>query len=154
EERGKFNARYELRNVQFHVGAVRFEPHALGPTGKPVSGNARITKEQAARIVGVLAEADFFRASVGDADRLVVPEGPHAELWAGYGGDARPVRRWRALDWDLHMVRQLEAIRRCVDGEAAKLLDAMLASLEEERREWEKKEVLTVETFEDVDAVW
>ena len=49
--------------------------------------------------------------------------------------------RWRTLQWNLHMVQQLDAIRACVDGNAAKLLDRLLKSLEDERKEWLKKEV-------------
>ena len=43
----------------------------------------------------------------------------------------RVVERWRPLEWNLHMVQRLEAIRACVDGEAAELLDQILKSLED-----------------------
>ncbi len=133
---GKIYARYPMRSLVLYVGTVIFEPAGID------EGHAKITKEQAAKIVAVLAKDNFFRASVADWSKVTTPKGPHAVISLSYRkeGATSPEQRWRALQWDLHMVQQLEAIRACVDGDAAKLLDQMLKSLEEERKEWLKKD--------------
>ena len=82
----KFNVKYELRYVVLHVGNVPLEPDAIGLM--PVPAKARITKDQAAKIVAVLAKDNFFRDSVADANWLTPPQGPHADTWARYGSDA------------------------------------------------------------------
>jgi RNA polymerase sigma factor (sigma-70 family) len=125
-----FDTRYPVSDLRLHVWA--------GPIGEPGGKGtrfARITKEQAAKIIDVLARDNFFRDSVADVERLTPPEGDHVEVWASYrrdDKDPRSVQRWHALGWDAHTVRRLEAVRKCVDGEAAKLLGTMLASLADE----------------------
>ena len=142
---GTPNTKYGLRSVGLHV-----QPMFLGnehsnevlraPKAIP-SEHARITREQAAGIVTVLATVDFFRASITDSKRLTHPNGPYAVLGIHYSQEGGTLlQRWLVLQWDLHMVQQLEALRACVDGDAAKLLDQMLKSLEDERKEWQKKE--------------
>ena len=140
---GKYRANYELDPVTLHVGTPDFDL-IVTRNGKHINPHARITKEQAAKIVSVLARDNFFHVSGADAKRLNAT-GSYVTIGARYyepDNDPRQrvVERWRPLEWNLHMVQQLEAIRACVDGEAAELLDQILKSLEDERKEWLKKE--------------
>ena len=97
----------------------RFEPSAIGPNGTPISQNVKITKEEAAKIITVLAKDNFFRESVEDEKKLARPKSAHYEIWVSYQkeGPAAPVQRWRTLRWSLHTVQHLEAIQACVAGD-------------------------------------
>jgi RNA polymerase sigma factor (sigma-70 family) len=145
-----FETRYPVSDLRLHVSPGPFaEPGGKG------TAFARITEEQAAKIINVLAKDTFFRDSVADADRLTRPEGNHVEMWVSYRkGDTQPVRRWHTLEWNARLVRLLQAVRGCVDGEAAKALDKMLKSLEDQRKPAEKGELLKIDAVEDLETLW
>ena len=129
-----------------------------GPIAEPGGKGtvfAQITKEQAVKIIDVLARDNFFRDSVADWERLKPPNGDYIVFDASYRISDGPQRfqRMHALDWDLHMVQQLEAIRQCVDGEAAKHLDTMLKSLHDDPRKVDKSNLLTIQSVDDLDML-
>jgi RNA polymerase sigma factor (sigma-70 family) len=129
-----------------------------GPIAEPGGKGTvidQITKEQAAKIIDVLVRDNFFRDSVSDWERLKPPKGDHIVLHASYhiGDEPQVVQRIHALDWDLHMVQQLEAIRQCVDGEAARHLDKMLQSLADLRSLGDNDKLLLIEAVDDLDIL-
>ena len=80
EEEGKFNQKYELQSVDLHVADMPFE---LG-IHNPYLAHARITKEQAAKIVAVLNKDNFFRASLTNPNLLITPKDPRAVISVDY----------------------------------------------------------------------
>ena len=142
--------RFPFRSIQLRADNTQYTPFK-----RTSDVHAQITKEQAAKIIAVLAKDNFFRESVAEPDRLPKPKGNYVEIWAGYRQDRQtgPTLRWRTLDWDEHMVKQLEAIRQCVDGDAAKLLDQLLKALAEQRDREPKSPLMTINAVEDVDKL-
>jgi RNA polymerase sigma factor (sigma-70 family) len=138
------NPKYPLRYLMLNVLPVPIEPHARWKNGKPLGADARITKEQAARIVDALAKLDFFTtASPNEEDAS--RKAPSASLTLRWrpeeANETRSLRR--LLDWGPLMALHLQAVRGCVDGPAAKALDEMLAQLSEERKKWDDELPLT-----------
>jgi hypothetical protein len=151
-EKGKVDPKFELYSVLLHVPALRLEPPGVGPTGKPISASARISREQAAKVVDVLGKDHFFdRASSQIAPR---PDrgGRFAEFSASHGKTNPPTQLWQTLSWDLAVLQEIEAIRACVDGDAAKVLDQLLAPWAEQRKELEREEAAWGEPVEGVQA--
>ena len=141
DPKGVANPPYPLRYVYLNVLPIPLEPHGKWPNGTPIGADARITKEQAGKIVAALARLGFVKAASS-----AIPEfhrnGPHAGLTVRYRPDGVMENKqlWLPLDWDLKMLRHLQALRQCVDGDAARHLDAMLESLEADRKKWEDNE--------------
>lgn len=141
DPKGVANPPYPLRYVYLNVLPIPLEPHGKWPNGKPIGADARITKEQVGKIVAALARLGFVK----DASSAI-PEfhrnGPYASLTVRYRPDGVMENKqlWIPLDWDLKMLRHLQALRQCVDGDAAKHLDAMLESLDADRKTWEDNE--------------
>jgi RNA polymerase sigma factor (sigma-70 family) len=163
---GKFDPRFRLYHVLLYVPNLRLEPPANGPDGKPIEARARISKEQAKKVVAALRENGFFGGPRpvlvdplgGDFALLnsieyqipVTPNepvltstppaagraGPHATIALRYQGGEDPTNRETAYPWDATMLRALDAVRAAVDGEAAKALDDLLAPLADERKKW------------------
>ncbi len=97
------------------------------------AGDAIISKELAGRIIDHLADTGFFqRARIGD-----VAEAARAPQWAyrlylrGAGTSFDEV-----LLWDVKMLQRLDALRKVLDGDAARLMDRLLTALEGERKRW------------------
>jgi RNA polymerase sigma factor (sigma-70 family) len=136
------NPKHYLRYVMLNVLPIRIEPHAQWPTGKPLGADARITKEQAGKIVAALDKLEFFQHSAGDLP-AIERAGPHAKLQIAYRPDDSTEGKivWRPLGWDLTMVRHIEAIRGCVDGAAATVLDEMLETLKDDKKKWGDEEL-------------
>ena len=61
-----------------------------------------------------------------------------ADIGVSHGGTNSPTQYRLTLGWDLPMLRRLRAIRACVDGEAARLLDRLLGPIEEEAKRWKE----------------
>jgi RNA polymerase sigma factor (sigma-70 family) len=133
EGQDKDGKRFPLRKLHLYTRPLTFDP----PTFEEY---ALITNEQAAKVVALLAKDNFFRESVAEASRLPERKGSRGELCLRYHKEkaAEPVERWGVLEWDAPLVRQLEALRKCLDGDAAKLFDKMVKSLEDARKQVEK----------------
>jgi hypothetical protein len=136
EPEGKWNAAYQLRYVALDVPAVRYEPEANGPNGKPIGAHTRIPKEEAGRIVDALVRDGYF-------DRALTPlavgpdvKGRWAEIALSHSGSNPPTQYRLVLPWGRPTLHRLEALRRCVDGEAGQLLDRLLQPLREESKGW------------------
>jgi RNA polymerase sigma factor (sigma-70 family) len=138
DPKGVANPPYPHRYVMLNVLPIPIEPHGKWPNGTPIGADARITKEQAGKIVTALAKLGFLDNASG-----AIPEfhrnGPYASITLRYRPDGAMENKqlWLPLDWNLQLVRYLQAIRSGVDGDAAKHLDAMLTSLEADRKKWE-----------------
>jgi RNA polymerase sigma factor (sigma-70 family) len=150
QQQDNSEARYPVSELRLHVSADR-----IAEQGSKSTVFARITEEQAAKIVEVLARDNFFRDSVADPERLTPPKGNYVELWASYrkDDDSPAVKRWHMLDWDAHLIQQLEALRQCVDGEAARHLDTLLQLLKDDMKQEDKANLLTIAAVDDLDAL-
>jgi RNA polymerase sigma factor (sigma-70 family) len=135
---GKFDPNYALYNVLLYVPNLRLEPPANGPTGKPMEAHARITKEQAKKIVAALKDNRFFgEQDVGMGPRALRDKnGPHATIVLRYQNGEDPTRREIVYPWRTEMLKPFDAVRACVDGDAAKALDQLIGQLSEERKKW------------------
>ena len=140
---GKFHPKFSLYHVLLYVPNLRLEPPANGPDGEPVEAHARISKEQAKKIVDALAGFDFFKDESAFADPrkarlqlMQAPNWPHVGIAVRFqnGEDASWVER--RLAWLPSMLPPLDAVRRCVDGDAAKALDRLLTQLADDRKTW------------------
>ena len=138
DPKGVANPPFPLRYLMLNVLPIPIEPHGKWPNGTPIGADARITKEQATKIIAALDKLGFVREA-SDAIPEFHRNGPHAALTLRYRPDGAMQNKllWLPLDWNLSLICYLQAIRGCVDGDAAKHLDAMLASLEPERKKWE-----------------
>lgn len=145
----------QLLTVSLHVKAYRVDP-------TKGFAEARITKEQAAKIIDVLAKDNSFRESVADHSRLpAVPEGPYALMCMNHDQknqqtqDVQRVTACRVLERDANLVKRLQAIRQCVDGEAAQMIGQLLKSLPAEgdadkiRGAWKVVSAIQTAGFED-----
>jgi hypothetical protein len=140
---GKFDPKYSLYHVLMYVPNLRLEPPASGPDGKPVEAHARITTEQAKKIIEALAGFDFFKDDSAFDDPWTrklelnqLPNWPHVRITVRFQNGEDATRRERLLAWLPTMLPPLDAIRGCVDGEAAKAMDQLLAQLADERKRW------------------
>ena len=140
--KGKFDPRYELYSVFLYVPNLRLEPPENGPSGKPVEAHARITKEQAKKITAALKEHEFFddvilRVPLKQAfDRAK----PHAALTVRHQNGEDATTRERVYDWAAPLLKPLDAVRACVDGDAAVALDRLLGQLDADRKNWDSRE--------------
>ena len=140
----KFDPRFSLYHVLLYVPNLRLEPPANGPDGKPIEAHARITKEQAKKIVAELAKFDFFAGPDAFANPqtaklqlMQARDWPHAGLTARFQNGEDAARQERLLAWLPTMLPPLDAVRASVDGEAGKALDQLLGQLAEERKRWQ-----------------
>src|SRR5262245_18205360 len=135
---GKFDPKYSLYHVLLYVPNLRLEPPANGPSGKPVEAHARITKEQAKKIVAALNEFGFFgdRAAQEKLQLMNLRTWPHVALSARFQGGEDAATRERLLSWLPSMLPPLDAIRASVEGDAAKALDQLIAQLADDRKRW------------------
>jgi hypothetical protein len=95
---------------------------------------ARLSKEEAAAIVGHLAASGFlYRGSINREKRLIAPKEPYYTLSVSVGDHEQYFEHipWTAESYDWHWMKcpplhqQIDALRIVVVGEAAKALDAL-----------------------------
>jgi RNA polymerase sigma factor (sigma-70 family) len=136
---GKFDPKFSLYHVLLYVPNLRVEPPANGPDGKPTEAHARITKEQAKKIVAALKDNGFFgEQDVGVGPRaLREKSNPHAAIGVRYQAGEDPTQREIVYPWNAAMLKPLDAIRASVEGYAAKAMDQLLAQLSDDRQKWE-----------------
>ncbi|KPJ73159.1 MAG: hypothetical protein AMS14_06705, partial [Planctomycetes bacterium DG_20] len=151
------NPKYKLRSLKLAVPALRLEPSARWPDGAPREAYARITREQALKAAGALAQAGFFdRAGKYHSERHekaaqaappppdAKPYGPptrkdaHVELRLVVHDENWYTYFIASLDWNAGMLRLLDAVRAALDGEPAKAMDRLMAPLESLRKGWEQ----------------
>jgi uncharacterized protein (TIGR03067 family) len=114
----------DLRSITLHSSGRRFEPSGVGPSGQPLFKHARITKEQAIKLMEALDgwPAFYFRTAQDKAKPLR-ERPPYFSIEIGYGPDAKPGPKLHlAQDYGWHTIAQFGALGQSVDGDAAKLL--------------------------------
>ncbi|HMF18179.1 MAG TPA: leucine-rich repeat domain-containing protein, partial [Gemmataceae bacterium] len=129
---GKGNPKVDLRSIMLHVTNRRFEPATRGPSGQPIFKHARITKEQAIKIIDVLEKSALFfrRAQEKSAFQLKQEKDTVVVTTISFGPDSKPgPTLLLEQHWSWKMIGQLGEIIGCVDGEAAKLVTEMLNAL-------------------------
>jgi hypothetical protein len=103
------------------------------PYRSPFSQVAQITRKEALVIIGHLAQDGYLARAGNQANKdLKAP--------AGYGlfvqGPPGPELH-EFLGWDLGMIRRLEALRKCLEGDAAKKMDLLLGRLSGLKAQWQ-----------------
>jgi hypothetical protein len=104
------------------------------------AGSAVIPREAAAKVIDHLAAAGFFdRARV--LDRAALDGLPQPCYLVSVWANQVPAR---CVDfgWDLSMVERLQGLRKQLGGEAAKVMDKVLAPLQPQQQLWEKAKAL------------
>ena len=102
---------------------------------------ARITEDQAKKLIGYLADEGFLDRAV-DAKVRAAAERQIAMLATpGYTltVSAGRVSLVEELGWGLPMVKRLEGLKKVLEGDAAKQVGAILARLAGERKQWERE---------------
>jgi inhibitor of cysteine peptidase len=95
---------------------------------------ARVSKEQAAKIVDLLADDGFLAmAEKTPTAGMPTPTGPCYILTVR---EKATGEFWQSLGWDGAMLRRLDALRPAVDGDAAKSLDTLLGRMSGLRKAW------------------
>jgi len=129
---GYGDPKVDLRSIALHSSNRRFEPATIGPSGKPMFKSARITKDQALKIMRVLDgfPAGFFRTARLKSQPLDAKE-PFLSTEIGYGPDALPGPKLHlAQDWGWHTLGELFGIAECVDGEAAQIVRELIDAIQ------------------------
>ena len=94
----------------------------------------QISKSQASKIIDHLASEGFLaRATDVQGKTVTYPKGPAYVL--------KITRRdlfYRDLGWDLKMLKRLDALRKVLEGDAAKAMDKLLKALDPQRKKWQK----------------
>jgi hypothetical protein len=133
---GRESPKYELTSLSLSPSHGVDDFGAVGPRGDK-GYNARISKQQAAKIIDLLAASQFFdRSRKWDQmseGELKFPRGvdtPYVELFVShFVPTRRPYLDYPDLDADAF--RLLDAIRKALDGEARQAMDRLLRPLEE-----------------------
>lgn len=100
----------------------------------PFAEAARVSKEQAERILGVLAE-DGFLALAEKTPTAGMPT-PTGSCYILTVREKATGELWQDLGWGAAMLRRLDALRQATDGDAAKALDALLGRMSGLRKAW------------------
>lgn len=105
---------------------------------------ASITTEKANKIIDHLVADDFFDRAVEAESFRARHEPCYAiRVYIDDNGDTED------LGWGLPMLRRLDALRKLLDGDAAKKMDLLLGRLAGHRKKWEKKESKATPTHKD-----
>lgn len=98
-----------------------------------------LPKAQAVKIIDHLAASGFLakaNAAVNqDNTKRALPQGSAYALTV-YGAGAHEY--YAVLGWDLAMLKQLDALRQVLEGDAAKAMDQLIGRLSGYRQFWEK----------------
>jgi hypothetical protein len=140
---GDESQKYDLTSLSLSPSHGIDDFGAVGPrAGKGY--NARISKQQAAKIIDLLAARQFFdRATkwenMGEGKAPRGADTPYLELFVSH---FVPTRRAHHdfPDLDADAFRLLDAIRKELDGEARAAMDKLVGSLEQQlKAEWGKE---------------
>ncbi|MBM4039992.1 MAG: hypothetical protein FJ290_15925, partial [Planctomycetes bacterium] len=104
----------------------------------------QIGKQEAEKLIDHLEAIGFF----GRAKNVMgkgfgyTPPACVVKVWGSVeslpDGRRYPQLLTENLGWDLKMLAKLDAIRKVLDGDAAKAMDQLLAQLEPQRKEWQE----------------
>ncbi len=125
-------------NLQL-LGPQRAEKARPWKSGTGLSLAAQVTPEQAGRIVDHLLQAGWLNS--GRARPVRPGEAAQAPTGQGYAmavSDGNSVL-YGDVGWGLPALKGLDALRKVLDGEAAKAMDRLLARLDGKRSRWQKE---------------
>lgn len=102
---------------------------------EPFNPAVGITREQAEKLIDVLAEIGYFDDAMNiiNVRRFRHPTGPTYVLTLS---GPRDIRLHLDLGWNKAMHAKLEAIQASLDGEARKAMDMLIARLSGHLKEW------------------
>jgi RNA polymerase sigma factor (sigma-70 family) len=127
---GYGDSKIDLQSITLHASNRRFEPSAIGPSGKPIFKTARITKEQAIKIIDHIDGfpwGQMFRVGL-DKHEPPRDKRPYFHITIGYGSDANPGPKLHlANDWNWNTMIHLAGYP--VDGEAATIMREMFDAI-------------------------
>jgi len=120
--------------------AVLLQAAELEKEYPPFTEAARVTEEEASRIVDHLATEGYLALALGTAAAgLPAPLGPCYTLTVRArpaGGQGPPPEFREDLGWGPVMLGRLDGLRKVLDGQAAKAMDALLGRLSGYRKAW------------------
>ena len=101
----------------------------------PFSPAVQLTKKEALAIIDHLAKDGYLRRAGNQSLKdLKAPAGPTYGLFVR---GPRGLELYEFLGWDLGMLRRLDALRKVLDGDAAKKMDLLLGRLSGYKKAWE-----------------
>ena len=100
---------------------------------------ARISKDQALRIIDHLAKGGFL-SKAREIDGKISLSAPREQTYRFFAGPTSPGGKFFFADigWDMKMLTRLDGLRKVLDGDAAKAMDKLLKRLEPQRKKWQK----------------
>ncbi|MBI3821426.1 MAG: hypothetical protein HY289_01965 [Planctomycetes bacterium] len=128
---GYDKSKIDLNAITLYSSNRKFAPWLIGPSGEPIFKSARITKEQALKLIDALDQwpAHFFNTAQDKAEPLR-ERPPYFFTHVGYGSDAKPGPQLHlAQDFAWHTIAHTKNLGDCVDGEAAKLIGEIFAAI-------------------------
>jgi hypothetical protein len=148
-EQGQVDAGPGLRSILLYTSrSLRIEPHGIWPNGQPVSADARISSNEAEKVIDLLAAEGFFERGGKYYSRRVNANPikyPPPAVATPYTPLARKDRhvsitltvndeRWYTyyeslLDWSAQTAATLAAIRRVLQGEGSEVMAKMLEAM-------------------------
>ncbi len=107
----------------------------------PGSDYVIISQKQAEKIIEHLANDGFLNRAF-DITNVLIDRRPRGPIYSMQVNSGK-MRLHEYLGWDMKMLKRLDALRKVLDGEAAKAMDELLKRLEGQRKEWEKENPVT-----------
>ena len=98
---------------------------------------AQISKAQAERIIEHLDRTGILAAAGNLHNKGFAP--PKGPTYALTMTGPNELRLYEPLGWDLKMLKRLDALRKVLDGEAAKAMDKLIKALAPQRKKWENQ---------------
>jgi RNA polymerase sigma factor (sigma-70 family) len=121
----------DLGAITLHSSDRKLVSPVNGPNGGPQSKSARITKEQAVKIIDLLENfpVQLYRRGQ-DAKKPLKEEEPYIYIAAGVGTIARPGTSLHLAEkWGWHMIGFEGMLSDCVDGDARKLVHELFGAI-------------------------
>jgi beta-lactamase regulating signal transducer with metallopeptidase domain len=112
---------------------------------KPFTLFHQITVEQGEKLLSHLNKSHFFENAAAGKGDLVFETKPGYVLSAEFGETSFD----ESLGWDLETIVRLDALRKSLDGDAAKSMDQLLARLDGQRKVWKASAVVAAASDDD-----
>src|SRR5262249_41831435 len=112
---GLGDPKVDLRTITLHSASRKFEPSPIGPGGQPIFKPARISKEQALKIMDALDTWALFFRVASEKKPVSKDKKPILHTQIRFGPDPALTLHMEQ-SWTWKTAGQLAAIRACVDG--------------------------------------
>jgi len=114
--------------LNMHVMQNQFDSREFAPA-------VQLSQAEAARLIDSMAREGFLSAGK-PLEGKVEPKAPAyvLRIWND------KYSQYEVLGWDLAMVQRLEALRKLLDGDAARAMDSLLTRLSGLRKRWQAVE--------------